>query len=155
MRILALCKDGRWDEAEEERAKFLPLENLRDAHSPIRVLHEAVTLAGIADMGPMLPMLSNLAEAQPRTGARRGARASPARRAARAVVSVRRKTAEQLRSHRWYGVNDLRSFGHRSRTAQMGYIGRGLPRQARHRDRQHVERHQPLPLATSSSAWRR
>ena len=32
-----------------------------------------------------------------------------------------RKTPEQLRSHRWYGVNDLRSFGHRSRTAQMGY----------------------------------
>ena len=62
MRILALCKEGRWDEAEEERAKFLPLENLRDAHSPIRVLHEAVTLAGIADMGPMLPMLSNIAE---------------------------------------------------------------------------------------------
>ena len=33
-----------------------------------------------------------------------------------------RKTAEQLRSHRWYGVDDLRSFGHRSRTAQMGYL---------------------------------
>jgi len=32
-----------------------------------------------------------------------------------------RKTTEQLRSHRWYGVDDLRSFGHRSRTAQMGY----------------------------------
>ena len=32
-----------------------------------------------------------------------------------------RKTPEQLRSYRWYGVNDLRSFGHRSRTAQMGY----------------------------------
>jgi dihydroxy-acid dehydratase len=32
-----------------------------------------------------------------------------------------RKKPEQLRSHRWYGVNDLRSFGHRSRTAQMGY----------------------------------
>ncbi|HKH94854.1 MAG TPA: dihydrodipicolinate synthase family protein [Gemmatimonadaceae bacterium] len=63
MRILALCKDGQWDAAEEERIQFLPLENLRDAHSPIRVLHEAVTLAGIADMGPMLPMLSNLAEA--------------------------------------------------------------------------------------------
>ena len=28
---------------------------------------------------------------------------------------------EQLRSHRWYGARDLRSFGHRSRTAQMGY----------------------------------
>jgi dihydroxy-acid dehydratase len=32
-----------------------------------------------------------------------------------------RKKPETLRSHRWYGVNDLRSFGHRSRTAQMGY----------------------------------
>jgi dihydroxy-acid dehydratase len=32
-----------------------------------------------------------------------------------------RKKPQELRSHRWYGVNDLRSFGHRSRTAQMGY----------------------------------
>ena len=32
-----------------------------------------------------------------------------------------RKKPEELRSHRWYGVNDMRSFGHRSRTAQMGY----------------------------------
>jgi dihydroxy-acid dehydratase len=32
-----------------------------------------------------------------------------------------RKTAEELRSHLWYGVDDLRSFGHRSRTAQMGF----------------------------------
>ena len=32
-----------------------------------------------------------------------------------------RKAPEDLRSHRWYGVNDLRAFGHRSRTAQMGY----------------------------------
>ena len=36
-------------------------------------------------------------------------------------MSSNRKTPEQLRSYRWYGVNDLRSFGHRSRTAQMGY----------------------------------
>jgi dihydroxy-acid dehydratase len=35
--------------------------------------------------------------------------------------SKNRKSREELRSHRWYGVNDLRSFGHRSRTAQMGY----------------------------------
>ena len=33
----------------------------------------------------------------------------------------KRKKPEELRSHRWYGVKDLRSFGHRSRTAQMGY----------------------------------
>ena len=40
-----------------------------------------------------------------------------------------RKKPEQLRSHRWYGTKDLRSFGHRSRTAQMGlsrddYLGK-------------------------------
>ena len=34
---------------------------------------------------------------------------------------TQRKKPEELRSHRWYGVKDLRSFGHRSRTAQMGY----------------------------------
>jgi len=32
-----------------------------------------------------------------------------------------RKKPEELRSHRWYGAKDLRAFGHRSRTAQMGY----------------------------------
>jgi dihydroxy-acid dehydratase len=36
-------------------------------------------------------------------------------------VAGQRKKPEELRSHRWYGVKDLRSFGHRSRTAQMGY----------------------------------
>ena len=32
-----------------------------------------------------------------------------------------RKIPEQLRSHRWFGVHDLRAFGHRSRIRQMGY----------------------------------
>jgi dihydroxy-acid dehydratase len=32
-----------------------------------------------------------------------------------------KKQPDELRSHRWYGAKDLRSFGHRSRTAQMGY----------------------------------
>ncbi|MFM9886561.1 MAG: L-arabinonate dehydratase [Burkholderiales bacterium] len=32
-----------------------------------------------------------------------------------------KKRPEDLRSHRWYGAKDLRSFGHRSRTAQSGY----------------------------------
>jgi dihydroxy-acid dehydratase len=32
-----------------------------------------------------------------------------------------RKRPEDLRSHRWYGAKDLRAFGHRSRTAQMGF----------------------------------
>ena len=34
---------------------------------------------------------------------------------------MKKKKPEELRSHRWYGAHDLRAFGHRSRTAQMGY----------------------------------
>jgi dihydroxy-acid dehydratase len=36
-------------------------------------------------------------------------------------MTAKRKTPEQLRSHRWFGVENLRAFGHRSRVAQMGY----------------------------------
>jgi len=36
-------------------------------------------------------------------------------------TAPRRKQPQDLRSHRWYGAADLRSFGHRSRAAQMGY----------------------------------
>jgi dihydroxy-acid dehydratase len=32
-----------------------------------------------------------------------------------------RKEPHELRSHRWFGAKDLRAFGHRSRTLQMGY----------------------------------
>ena len=32
-----------------------------------------------------------------------------------------RKAPQELRSHRWLGVEDLRAFGHRSRLRQMGY----------------------------------
>lgn len=32
-----------------------------------------------------------------------------------------RRRPEELRSHRWFGPDDLRSFGHRSRTKQMGF----------------------------------
>ena len=47
-------------EAERLRALFVPLEDLRDKHSPLRVLHAAVAAAGIADTGPLLPFLSNI-----------------------------------------------------------------------------------------------
>src|ERR1700753_1889612 len=36
-------------------------------------------------------------------------------------TSQKRKTASELRSARWFGPADLRSFGHRSRPLQMGY----------------------------------
>ena len=32
-----------------------------------------------------------------------------------------KRSPEDLRSHRWFGVDDLRAFGHRSRLAQMGF----------------------------------
>ena len=46
-----------WREAERIREIFLPLESLRNAISPIRVLHHAVGAAGIAATGPLLPLL--------------------------------------------------------------------------------------------------
>src|SRR4029078_635302 len=45
-------------------------------------------------------------------------------------MTVRRKAPDDLGSHIWYGVYDLRCSGHRSRTAQMGYTAedyRGKP----------------------------
>jgi dihydrodipicolinate synthase/N-acetylneuraminate lyase len=58
--LLAALKRKDYNQAETLRAAYIPLEDLRDKHSPIRVLHEAVRLAGIADTGPILPLLSNL-----------------------------------------------------------------------------------------------
>lgn len=58
--ILTALKAGRMEEAARLREHFLPLEDLRDGINPIRALHAAVTLAGIADMGPILPMLSDV-----------------------------------------------------------------------------------------------
>lgn len=60
MALLRALQAGDYAKAAEIRALFLPLEDLRDGISPLRVLHEAVTLSGIADMGPQLPMLSNI-----------------------------------------------------------------------------------------------
>jgi dihydrodipicolinate synthase/N-acetylneuraminate lyase len=59
--LVALRKDDL-EGAERIRQVFRPLEDLRNAINPIRVLHEAVRLAGIADTGPALPLLSNLDE---------------------------------------------------------------------------------------------
>jgi dihydrodipicolinate synthase/N-acetylneuraminate lyase len=64
MALLAALRAHDDATAERVRTAYIPLEDLRDALSPIVVLHEAVTLAGIADMGPILPMLSNLAVAE-------------------------------------------------------------------------------------------
>ncbi|OSQ55729.1 hypothetical protein MCRY_20145 [Marivita cryptomonadis] len=61
MRLLQALKAADYDAADRIRRTFLDLETLRDRHGPAFVLHEAVTLAEIADMGPMLPLMSNIA----------------------------------------------------------------------------------------------
>ena len=58
-RILEACKKRDFDTADLYRERFLSLEELRNSHGPIAVLHDAVSLAGVAQMGPILPMLSN------------------------------------------------------------------------------------------------
>ena len=58
--MLRMIRAGEWDRAEQIRRTFKPLEDLRNAINPIRVLHEAVRLAGIADTGLLMPLLSNL-----------------------------------------------------------------------------------------------
>ncbi|MEM5369335.1 dihydrodipicolinate synthase family protein [Paraburkholderia azotifigens] len=58
MGLLAAAKEGRAADAQRLYDAFMPLETLRDNISLIRVLHDAVTFSGIADMGSMLPLLS-------------------------------------------------------------------------------------------------
>jgi dihydrodipicolinate synthase/N-acetylneuraminate lyase len=53
-----------WTRAGACRELFMPLEDLRDAWGPARVLHHASELAGIAPSGPIPPYVSRLSEAQ-------------------------------------------------------------------------------------------
>jgi dihydrodipicolinate synthase/N-acetylneuraminate lyase len=58
--LLDACVRGDWNAATAVREKFMPLEDLRDAWGPARVLHHATELAGIAPTGPVLPYVSAL-----------------------------------------------------------------------------------------------
>ncbi len=58
MDFLHAVRAGDIARAEEIRAVFRPLEDLRNRIHPIRVLHAAVALAGIAETGPIVPLLS-------------------------------------------------------------------------------------------------
>lgn len=62
MEMLKALDAEDYQKAEEIRRQFSALEDLRNSHGPIPVLHEAVRLAGIADTGPMLPLMTNLSE---------------------------------------------------------------------------------------------
>jgi dihydrodipicolinate synthase/N-acetylneuraminate lyase len=61
-KMLRAMQSGDFETAESIRASYEGLENLRNAHGPIPVLHTAVELAGIANTGPLLPLLAQLPE---------------------------------------------------------------------------------------------
>ena len=62
--FFAAAQARDWARAEALRARFMPLEDLRDAWGPARVLHAATTAAGIADAGPIPPYISPLTAGQ-------------------------------------------------------------------------------------------
>lgn len=62
MEMMHAIHAGDYEKAETIRQWFCPLEDLRNGINPIRVLHHAVDLAGIAATGPMPPMLSPLSQ---------------------------------------------------------------------------------------------
>ncbi len=62
MALLRALKRGDIAEAKRVRELFVPLEDLRDHYSPLRVLHDAVRLAGICNTGPMQPYLTGFSD---------------------------------------------------------------------------------------------
>ena len=60
MQMMNAIHSGNFELAETLRQWFCPLENLRNEINPIKVLHRAVELAGIANTGPMQPLLSDV-----------------------------------------------------------------------------------------------
>jgi dihydrodipicolinate synthase/N-acetylneuraminate lyase len=62
--MLKAIRAGDFATAEKIRQITKPLEDHRNAINPVRVLHEAVRLADIANTGPLLPLMSNLEEAE-------------------------------------------------------------------------------------------
>lgn len=67
MRLLRAIQGKDWEEAKRIHSLFMPMEDQRERISPIRVLHDAITLAGIAGMGPLYPMLSGIEESEHET----------------------------------------------------------------------------------------
>lgn len=56
--LLRAVQRGDFAKAERIRERFKPLESIRDEVNPVRVLHAAVRAAGVADTGPITPLLS-------------------------------------------------------------------------------------------------
>ena len=61
--LLRAIRAGDWREAERLAAAFAPLERERERLGPIPTLHGVMGKCGIAEMGPLQPLLSDLPEA--------------------------------------------------------------------------------------------
>jgi len=64
MSMLRAIHSQDFTTAERIRLQFAPLERLRDQINPVRVLHAAVRLAGLADTGPITPFWSPVTPAE-------------------------------------------------------------------------------------------
>ena len=64
LEVFRACAKADYATAARVRERFLPLEDLRDAWGPARVLHAATELAEIAKTGPIPPFVSGLTDAQ-------------------------------------------------------------------------------------------
>ena len=64
-------------------------------------------------------MSKTMPKQKPKRAVKQNVKAVPQAKSTR--PAPKSKTPEQLRSFRWLGPDDLRSFGHRSRLKQMGY----------------------------------
>jgi dihydrodipicolinate synthase/N-acetylneuraminate lyase len=62
--LLEACGRKDYAKAEQIRAAFIPLEDMRDAWGPPRVLHAAVALSGVAETGPIPPFVSAISRDQ-------------------------------------------------------------------------------------------
>ena len=117
MRCFDACVDKDWARAEALRAAFMPLEDLRDAWGPARVLHHADRAGGHRRRRARSPVRL----AAGRRAARSSSRRSRAPSGSATHEPPDARPPADLRSHRWFGTDDLRSFGHRSRAKQAGF----------------------------------
>ncbi|MGN6665975.1 MAG: dihydrodipicolinate synthase family protein [Trinickia sp.] len=61
--LMRAIRESRTADTQRLYDAFMPLEKLREDISLIRVLHDAVSFSGVADMGAILPLLSETPKA--------------------------------------------------------------------------------------------
>jgi dihydrodipicolinate synthase/N-acetylneuraminate lyase len=62
--VFRFIRAGDWRQAGEMLELLRPLEEARTRWGPVQTLHEAMTMSGVADCGPIMPCLSPLTGGQ-------------------------------------------------------------------------------------------